>query len=307
MPGSQGAAGERNNVWDLEKPRSPKSLGAMEWVNHPHARGIGGRGWGTPRCFGTPPSRATCPLPRGDQQTLQHSHSRAGDPRTSAPTPAPTRRGRPPGWAWGGGCGRGRGRSRLTRSCRRRRRRRRRRRSPARRPRCQLGSSPRPCRRSAAPPPAPPPSSPRNLRLQSPNSAAAARKKGDFPRPRRLRRSALPQTWMQRSEIMTLCSPRIQGSWTSAPPLSEKSGAPVISFPRTQGTELPTPSILRSRNPPLLLPPPLGTQESRLPSPLLRRTQDFQSSQPRNSEGWWWAGGGRASESAVLSLSPMWR
>ena len=43
MPGSQGAAGERNNVGDLEKPRSPKSGGAMEWVNHPHARGIGGR------------------------------------------------------------------------------------------------------------------------------------------------------------------------------------------------------------------------------------------------------------------------
>lgn len=103
MPGSQGAAGERNNVWDLEKPRSPKSGGAMEWVNHPHARGIGGRGWGGPRCFGTPPFQNHVPLPRGSQETLQHSHSRVGDPRTSAPYPCPRAPGPPPGMGLGRG------------------------------------------------------------------------------------------------------------------------------------------------------------------------------------------------------------
>lgn len=176
MPGSQGAAGERNNVWDLEKPRSPKSGGAMEWVNHPHARGIGGRGWGGPRCFGTPPSRTTCPSPGAARRRCSTPTPGSEIRAPLPPTRAPVRPGRPPGWGWGGGSGRGRGRSGLTRSCPCRRRR-----SPARRPRCQLGSSPRPCRRSSAPPLAPPPSSPSNLRLSSRNRAAAEKKEGAFP------------------------------------------------------------------------------------------------------------------------------
>ena len=88
MPGSQGAAGERNNVWDLEKPRSPKSRGAMEWVNHPHARGIGGRGWGAPRCFGTPPSRTTCPSP-GAAWRRCSTPTPGSEIRAPLPRPAP--------------------------------------------------------------------------------------------------------------------------------------------------------------------------------------------------------------------------
>lgn len=215
MPGSQGAAGERNDVWDLENPRSPISLGAMEWINIP----MPGGGWarsGYTQVFRDPPFQGHVPLPRGGQQALRHSYSWEGDPRTSAPTSAPTRRGRPPGWGWDRGCGRGRGRSGLTRSCRRRRRSS----SPASRPRCPLGSSPRPCRRSTAPPPALPPSFPSNLRLESRNRVAAARKEGDFPGPRRQRTSAIPQPRMQRSEITSLCSPRIQGS--APPPTADR-------------------------------------------------------------------------------------
>lgn len=54
MPGSQGAAGERNDVWDLENPRSPISLGAMEWINIP----MPGGGWarsGYTQVFRDPP------------------------------------------------------------------------------------------------------------------------------------------------------------------------------------------------------------------------------------------------------------
>lgn len=63
MPGSQGATGDRNEVWNLERLQSPKSLGGRGVVNDPHAQGSGGRDWGTPRCFGTPLAGATCPSP----------------------------------------------------------------------------------------------------------------------------------------------------------------------------------------------------------------------------------------------------
>lgn len=130
--------------------------------------------------------------------------------------PRPYALGPPPRIGLGRGLGQGGGgRSGLTRS-----RRRRRRRSPARPPRCPLDSSPRPWRRSAAPPLAPPPSSPPNLRLESRNRAAAARKEGGFPGPRRPRPSSLTQRKIQLSGIVTLCAP---GSRRPGPP------APLLS------------------------------------------------------------------------------
>lgn len=107
MPGSQGAAGEMNNVWDLEKPRSPKSGGAMEWVNHPHARGIG---WGAPRCFGTPPhSGTTCPSP-GAARRRCSTPTPGSEIRAPLPLPPPPRaRAAPRDGAGAGAVARGRG------------------------------------------------------------------------------------------------------------------------------------------------------------------------------------------------------
>lgn len=216
MLGSQSTAGDRNEVWDLGWPRSPKSLGAVEWINDPHAQGVGRRGWGTPRCVGTPPPsfQGHLPLPRGSQRAPQHSHSPAGDRRASAPTPPPRARAAPKDRAGAGAVARGR-EERTHRS-------RGRRRSPhARRPpRCPLGSSPRSWRRSAAPP-RHPPSSPPNLRLESRNRAAAGRKEGEFPGPKRQGPRALP--WrIQGSGVMTFRSPRTPGSQPTAPLLSHR-------------------------------------------------------------------------------------
>lgn len=202
MPGSQGAAGERNNVWDLEKPRSPKSGGAMEWVNHPHARGIGGRGWGGPRCFGTPPFQNHVPLPRGSQETLQHSHSRVGDPRTSAPYPRPHAPGPPPGMGLGRGLWQGEGEERTH-------------------PELPLPPPPQPRAPAAVPArllppplsqvlgssPRPPSFFPFEPAAFKPKSRGRREEGGRFPRPRRLRRSALSPPRRQRPEIRTLCSP----------------------------------------------------------------------------------------------------
>lgn len=189
MPGSQGTAGDRNEVWDLDKRQSPKSLGAVKWVNDLHAQRIGGRGWGIPRCFGSPGSRDTCPSPGAASELCSTPTTGLG---ICAPLhlPPPSRAGAAPQDRAGAGAVAGGGEERTHRSRRRRRS------SPARPPRCPLGSSPHPWRRSAAPPPAPPPpppaSSPPNLRLGSRNRAATARKKGDFPGLTRQRPRALP-------------------------------------------------------------------------------------------------------------------
>ena len=53
---------------------------------------------GCTQVFRDPPFQNHVPLPGDSLETLQHSHSRVGDPRTSAPTRAPMRPGRPPGW-----------------------------------------------------------------------------------------------------------------------------------------------------------------------------------------------------------------
>lgn len=185
MPGSQGAAGDRNEVWDRDRQQNPKSLGAVEWVNDSYAQGIGGQGWGAPRCFGPSLSRATCPSP-GAARECCSTPTPGSEIGVPLHLPPPSRAGAVPEDRAGAGAVAGGGEKRTHRSRRRRRS------SPARPPRCPLGSSPHPWYRSAAPPPAPPPSSPPNLRLESRNRAATERKKGDFPGPRRQRSRALP-------------------------------------------------------------------------------------------------------------------
>ena len=261
---------------------------------------------GCTQVFRDPPFQNHVPLPRGSLETLQHSHSRVGDPRTSAPTRAPMRPGRPRGWGWGGGSGRGRGRSGLTRSCPcRRRRRRRRRRSPARRPRCQLGSSPRPCRRSSAPPLSPPPSSPSNLRLSSRNRAAAERKEGAFPGPRRLRRSALPPPRRQRPEIRTLCSPQDPRAPAPNPSSPREVRDPGHFFSKDPGYRAPNP--LHSQMQESTSPVPSSLGDAGLPTPHLSFPQERTSSPPSGGALRAGAGrGGRDSEPAVEVEARTW-
>lgn len=252
----------------------------MDWVNDPHARGIGGRGRGTPGCLRDPPSRATCPSP-GAASECCSTRTLGREIRAPLHLPPPPRAGAAPQDRPGAGArAGGGGRSGLTRSrCRRRRRR-----SPARPPRCSLGSSPLPWRRSAAPPLAPPPSSPLNLRLESRSRAAAARKERDFPGPRRLTPSSLTQWKIQLSRIVTLCSLRIQRSWPPVPLLSDGKVWDLSHFSQNPGYSAPIPLHSHIQETP---PPHTHTP---LPGPFLHQPLDLESSHLGSSEVWQWEG-----------------
>lgn len=228
----------------------------MKWVNDLHAQRIGGRGWGIPRCFGSPGSRDTCPSP-GAASELRSTPTPG--PGICAPLhlPPPSRAGAAPQDRAGAGAVAGGGEERTHRSRRRSRS------SPARPPRCPLGSSPHPWRRSAAPPPAPPPF-PSKPEAWKPKSRGHSKEEG------RLSRTDETETQsIQRSEIMTFFSPEYRGSGPQ--PLfsqTEKPGTPVTSSPRAQGAELPPTSMLRSRNPPLPTHSSSGTRSLSPPSTL---------------------------------------
>lgn len=226
----------------------------MEWVNHPHARGIGGRGWGGPRCFGTPPlpePRAPPPGQPGDAAALPLPGRRSAH---LCPLPAPPcaraapRDGAGAGALAGGGGGAD---------------------SPGAAP-AAAAAAPRAGRGASSAPPPAPVAGPRLL--PSPPLLLPFRTCGfqaEIARPQRGRRALSPAEASETQRTFTaeetetgdqdpLLPPEIQGPQPPAPPLLEKSGTRVISSPRTLGTELPTPSVLRCSNSPLLLLLPWG-------------------------------------------------
>lgn len=230
MPGSQSTAGDRNEVWDPERPQSPKSFGAAEWVNDPHAQGISGRGWGTPRCFGIPPFQGHVPLPRaaGERRSTPTPRGRSARLCTA---PAPRARTAPHDPA-GAGAVPGEGRSGLTGAAAAAAAR-----APAAVPARLLPPPLAQVRRSAPAPPFFPP----NLRLGSRNRAAAGRAAGELPAPGAATGAALeePAAWLH-----DLPRPRGPGVPAHSPDFLRQ---------RSRGAQpplLPGPRIRRSRPPP---------------------------------------------------------
>lgn len=217
-------------------------------VNDPHARGIGGRGWGTPRCFRTPPYQGHVPLPRGASERCSTPTPRqeVGAPLHLPPPPcagaAPQDRAGAGAVAGGGGGGGADSPGAAA--------------AAAAAPRASRGAR-------SAPPPAPG-AGPRLLPLHPSFSSEPGCFKAEIARPQRGRRKiswdrgvrdpALFHSGGSRTWDHDPLLPQNPGRGPGRQPLcseTAQSGIPGTSGPRTQGTETPTRSILRPRNPPL--------------------------------------------------------
>lgn len=244
MLGSQSTAGDRNEVWDLERPRSPKSLGAVEWIDDPPRPGGRPERLGYTQVFRVPPSgppppsRATCPSPGAASESRSTPTPRR---EIGAPLhlPAPTSPGGPQRWGWGGGGGCGPGEGGAD--------------SPEPRP-----PPPQPARPPPAAVPArllppllaqvrrssPAPRLPLNLRLESRDRALLGGRRERSPD--RSVRDPVRVQRIRRSGARTFCSPRIQGCQPTAPLLSNRA-AREPSHRRSQDPGSGAPAPLHSQ------------------------------------------------------------